>query len=455
MSSTNWDSNGEDALRKFILIKLSNCVEIQNVTDIGHEFIAAHPSYKSSGGGWAKRIRNVLDQINADDYNGNTLARMMFCLSHPLRKLKKVKKKIESSGDLRVNSSSTIITYYKDEHVKLSGTRQDQNKLRIQKRQYEERKKQVEAGMQMRLEIEYLKEVQEMEKREKIKEDERMKEHLKKMKKEEAENFQKEIIQNQIAIKFEYGGLGDQDDNVNAPVLQIPEVVEIVAPKTITLKTEVLEVEPEIIDQEFNQEYEGEPNPTIQSVEEQETRGPTAKRARVEETSQRNDHLMHPVDPVPIPVLFPTPQSTPAPSIIGHQENKLDYRFLLRSILNYSRVMNSKCFEGLQSEILEELNEPDVVSKQISEQKVSEAIREGIKATTTRLKAETLNPSVSISLPEFFRFWQLKLFEMEFEEENELVKEISSHIQNPMFQVGVKLYNVRLGLEMTLTKLRQ
>ncbi|CAL2052615.1 unnamed protein product [Caenorhabditis brenneri] len=464
MSSPIWNTAGQQSLLTFLLETVSDCTEILQRADIGAKFMSKYPAYKTSKQSMSHRIRCLLDKIEADDHDATTLARLMFCLFHPLQNLQKIKTKLTNSGVLFVCPDTDKIQYYKDENVELIKSGGEIDQWLQRNRKYQERLQQVNAGIQMRLEQDMLREAHEMGERAKAEEDKMREIELKQMKKEEVERFQKENIREQIELKTENEGLGDQNGGVGGPVLQELENVDIQSQTTKTPKLEELETDPAKIEQIIKKEAE---QPEISS--------PAAKRARIEEVTNENsdfalsiqpmrDQELEGDDSVSLPISTSSPaqsngrisqENTPAPSIIGSQENKFDYCFLLRSILNYSRVMNSNCFEGLQSEILEELNEPDVVSKQISEQKVADAIREGIKATTTRLKAEPLHPSISISLPEFFRFWQLKLFEMEFDKENELVKEISSLIQNPNLQVAVKLYNIRLGLEMTLTKLRQ
>ncbi|EGT36982.1 hypothetical protein CAEBREN_25964 [Caenorhabditis brenneri] len=464
MSSPIWSTADQKLLLTFLLKTVSNCTEILQLTDIGRKFMSEHPLYRNSKGLMSQRIRSLLDKIEADDHDATTLAKLMFCFFHPLQNLQEIKTKLSNSGVLVVCPTKYQIKYYKDKNVELIKPGGEFEQWLQKERNYQERLQRVIAGRQMRLEIEMLKEAHEMGERAKAEEDKQRKIQQKQMKKEEVERFQNENIQRQIEVKRENEGLVDQNGGVGRFVFQEVENAKNDLLPTKTPKPYESETVPERIEQIIKEEDEQAEIPPL-----------AAKRARIEEVTYENsdfalsiqpmrDQELEGDDSVSLPTSASSPaqsnekisqEDTPAPSIIGSQENKLDYRFLLRSILNYSRVMNSNCFEGLQSEILEELNEPDVVSKQVSEHKVAEAIREGIKATTTRLKAEPLHPSISISLPEFFRFWQLKLFEMEFEKENELVKEISSLIQNPNLQVAVKLYNIRLGLEMTLKKLRQ
>lgn len=129
INRTGENANFDNALKNFILDKLSDCTEIQCIkkflTDFGSAFPVHAKTYKSA----FPRLRKLLDNINHEDYDDAMLARMMFCFGQPLvgRNLEELRKRLDENGELRVDWKKRI-NFFKNDDVKLEGEHKNNNR---------------------------------------------------------------------------------------------------------------------------------------------------------------------------------------------------------------------------------------------------------------------------------------------------------------------------------------
>ncbi|CAL2052620.1 unnamed protein product [Caenorhabditis brenneri] len=154
-------------------------------------------------------------------------------------------------------------------------------------------------------------------------------------------------------------------------------------------------------------------------------------------------------------VSLPTSTSTTAQSLVGDQERSYNYRSLLHNIHSYTVVLKNDCFKTLQSNIREELNEPEIFNKTLSERTIVHAIQKGIQDFPTKIKPEPLERFVTFRLPEYFQFRQYKLLDIGFSGDHELVLQVENLITDPDRQVALKLDKFRRSLETIFLALQE
>ncbi|EGT57761.1 hypothetical protein CAEBREN_22795 [Caenorhabditis brenneri] len=145
---------------------------------------------------------------------------------------------------------------------------------------------------------------------------------------------------------------------------------QVNAVRQMRLEIEMLREAHEMGERAKVEEDKNEKQIIKKEAEQPEISSPVAKRARIEEVTNENSDFARQIQPLSDQtcegdnsVSLPTSTSTAAQSLVGDQERSCNYRSLLHSIHSYTVVLKNYCFKTLQSNIREELNEPEIFNK--------------------------------------------------------------------------------------------
>ncbi|CAL2052618.1 unnamed protein product [Caenorhabditis brenneri] len=105
-----------------------------------------------------------------------------------------------------------------------------------------------------------------------------------------------------------------------------------------------------------------------------------------------------------------------------------DYCTFLKSIHNYTIVLEDPGFVFLRSEIMEELEKPETYGLSTPESKIAEAIDYGIKIVTKSIRPDDGRSLSTFRLHEFLRSLKHQLLNIGIQTDNEIVTNITSVI---------------------------
>ncbi|EGT36678.1 hypothetical protein CAEBREN_10259 [Caenorhabditis brenneri] len=457
MTSANTDA----IILNFIQDQVSQNTEIRPMSIFCNDFNSAHPDHAAPWKTIHGRVRKALRNIPHENYDDTTLAKMLFCLAQPLIvvNLRKVKERLGNSGILRVDKSS-VITYYKNDEVELKGTHQRKNKRERarderNRRETQEFERERFSNLEVKFERQMEEEARELGEREKAKEEAE--------RKAEEERLRMELLN---ASNEDWGF---DDPNIPSTSDQgRPRLVESQVGQEEEARAPVTETPHRPIHEESTRAFsclwiKGIDNPDgtfftsnydkpaeVEARQEEEAGAPVAKRPRVEVSASQptlpepSRPQIHEADSTVFSI-----GSSPAPITV----KSYFYFSLMKSIHEFTVVLEDPALESLRKEVFEELLKPESVSIQISESKISEALDEGIKMAVK--SAKSVNSGQSIGLIEFMRLLKLQLLNIGFPNENECVTRITDIIRESSQGMVIPMSKVRFAMETIFEKARQ
>ncbi|CAL2052617.1 unnamed protein product [Caenorhabditis brenneri] len=151
----------------------------------------------------------------------------------------------------------------------------------------------------------------------------------------------------------------------------------------------------------------------------------------------------------------PHPFASSVPVPLGNQTRTFNYYSLLKNIHNYILVLEDPIFELLRTEIVEELEKPEISELKTPGTQIAETLAYGISIVVNNAK-QNINPSSKpIQLIEILRFWKLLLLNVGFPKNDENVTKITSLINTFSQKMMIPLAKLRFALESIFENVRQ
>ncbi|CAL2038586.1 unnamed protein product [Caenorhabditis brenneri] len=472
MTSANTDA----IILNFIQDQVSQNTEIRPMSIFCNDFNLAHPDHAAPWKTIHGRVRKALRNFPHEKYDDTTLAKMLFCLAQPLIvvNLRKVKERLGNSGILRVDKSS-VITYYKNDEIELKGTHQRKNKRERARdertrRETQEFERERFSNLEVKFERQMEEEARELGEREKAKEEAQRKAEEERIRMElyNAPNEDWGFDDPNIPSTSDQsrtrsaGGQANQEKEASAPVTE-PARVEV---SGVVSQPDLTETPHRPIHEESTRAFscfwiKGIDNPDgtllnddrrvgVEVDQEEEAGTPVAKRPRVEVSvsqptlPESSRSQIHEADST----VFSIGSSSPPITVKSYF-----YFSLLKSIHEFTVVLEDPSLESLRKEVFEELLKPESVTMQISENKISEALDEGIKIAVKSAKSDTSGQS--IGLIEFMRLLKLQLLNIGFPNDNKCVIRITDIIRESSQEMVIPMNKVRFAMETIFEKARQ
>ncbi|EGT36657.1 hypothetical protein CAEBREN_09214 [Caenorhabditis brenneri] len=461
-------ANTEAIILSFIQNEVSQNTEIRTASIFCNDFNSAHPDHAAPWKTIHGRVRKALRNIPHEKYDDTTLAKMMFCLAQPMSNLNLliVKERLGNSGILRVDKSC-VITYYKNDEVELKGAHQRKNKRERARdertrRESQEHERERFANLEIKFDRQMEEEARELGEREKAKEEAERKAEEERVRMESLDEdwgFDDPNIPSTSdqSRPRSAGGQAEQEEETRAPVSEIPRV-------------ELTETPHRPIQEESTRAFSclwirGIDNPDgtllnenrrvgVEADEEEEPEAPVAKRPRIEVSVSQSTPpellrpQIHEADSTVFSIGF-----SPAPTIIRNQKVSLFYFAVMKGIYDFTVVFEDSALEPLRKEVFEELLKPESVSMHISENKISEALDEGIKIAVKSAKSDNIGQAMG--LIEFMRFLKLQMLNIGFPRDNECVIRMTDIIRESSQKMVIPISKVRFAMETIFEKARQ
>ncbi|CAL2037569.1 unnamed protein product [Caenorhabditis brenneri] len=452
-------ANTEAIILSFIQNEVSQNTEIRTASIFCNDFNLAHPDHAAPWKTIHGRARKALRNIPHENYDDTTLAKMMFCLAQPMSNLNLliVKERLGNSGILRVDKSA-VITYYKNDEVELKGAHQRKNKRERARdertrRESQEHERERFANLEIKFDRQMEEEARELGEREKAKEEAE--------RKAEDERVRMESLDEDWG--FDDPNIPSTSDQSRPRIvgIQVDQEEEARALVTETPRVELSETPHRPIHEESTRAFsflwiKGIDNPDgtllndirrVGDKVDEESEAPVAKRPRVEVPEPSRPQIQE-ADSTVFSI-----GSSPAPITVRSQNVSCFYFSLMKSIHEFTVVLEDSALESLRKEVFEELLKPESVGMQISESKISEAFDEGIKIAVK--SAKSVNSGRSIGLIEFTRLLKLQLLNIGFPKENECVTRITDIIRESSQEMVISMSKVRFAMETIFEKARQ
>ncbi|CAL2046504.1 unnamed protein product [Caenorhabditis brenneri] len=131
-----------------------------------------------------------------------------------------------------------------------------------------------------------------------------------------------------------------------------------------------------------------------------------------------------------------------------------DYCTFLKSIHNYTIVLEDPGFVFLRSEIMEELEKPETYGLSTPESKIAEAIDYGIKIVTKSIRPDDGRSLSTFRLHEFLRSLKHQLLNIGIQLDNEIVTNITSVIDKTDPDMVIPMIKIKFALENIFEKIR-